>query len=105
MAEYNEKLWTKPSEKFKALGHPIRLWIAFQMLEGEHKVSDFVAPTGLDFSTISQHLAVLKRYGVVEAQKRGKEVFYSLVCPCVCDFLKCVSANKAKKESSDKKSK
>ena len=64
------------AEVFKALGHPTRLWIA-KNLEGK------VTGTGEEFSSISQHLNVLKKAHVVECDKRGKHVFYRLAYPCI----------------------
>ncbi len=86
----------KPAAKFKALGHPVRFWIAQQLLEGEHCVHEFVELTHLDFSTISQHLSALKSADILSTVKRGKEVYYRLTCPCTRTFIKCVNAKLAK---------
>jgi len=40
-------------------------------------------------STVSKHLTVLRNAGIVQDQKRGLQVFYSLRCPCVVDFFEC----------------
>ena len=82
----------KPAAKFKALGHPVRFWIAQQLLGGEHCVHEFVELTHLDFSTISQHLSSLKAAGILSTDKKGKEVYYRLTCPCTRTFIKCVNA-------------
>ena len=39
--------------------------------------------SGEEFSSISQHLNVLKKAHVVECDKRGKHVFYRLAYPCI----------------------
>ena len=44
------------------------------------------------FSTISKHLSVLKQTGIVEDDKRGKQVYYKLKVPCVMNFMHCVEA-------------
>lgn len=91
MQPFDKEKCRKPAEKFKALGHPIRLWIAQQLLEREHCVREFVELTELDFSTISQHLTALRQAGVLADEKRGRQVFYTLACPCVRKFLECVA--------------
>lgn len=91
MLPFDKDKCRKPAEKFKALGHPVRLWIAQQLLEGEHCVHEFVDQTNLDFLTISQHLTALKQAGILSDEKRGKQVFYHLDCSCVRIFLECVS--------------
>ena len=38
----------------------------------------------------SKHLGVLKEAGIVDDDKRGLQVFYSLRVPCVLDLFKCI---------------
>jgi len=45
---------------------------------------------GADTSTVSKHLSILKAAGIVEAEKRGLQVFYSLKVPCILNFFGCV---------------
>lgn len=87
MQAFDKEKSRRPAEKFKALGHPIRLWIAQQLLDGEHCVHEFVEQCDLDFSTVSQHLSALKQAGILSDDKRGKHVFYRLDCTCVRKFL------------------
>ncbi|MPM54834.1 hypothetical protein SDC9_101616 [bioreactor metagenome] len=90
MLNYDKTDCRKEADVFKALGHPTRLWIVKQLADGEHCVCEFVAAVGVDFSTISQHLAILKRAGVITDDKRGKSVYYRLTCPCILAMLNCV---------------
>lgn len=76
----------------KALAHPTRLWMAEQLAKGERCVCEFVEVADVDFSTISKHLLVLKQAGIVEDEKRGKQVFYRLKVPCVLQFMHCIDA-------------
>ena len=43
-----------------------------------------------DVSTVSKHLSVLKAAGVVADEKRGVQVYYSLLVPCVLNWYSCV---------------
>lgn len=97
MDKFDKEQWTKPAKKFKALGHPLRLWIAQQLVHEEHCVQELVELTEFDFSTVSQHLAALKEAGVLEDEKRGKQVFYKLKCRCVREFLECVAEHRKKR--------
>jgi ArsR family transcriptional regulator len=76
----------------KALAHPTRLWITEQLAQGERCVCEFVDVVEYDFSTISKHLSVLKQAGLVEDERRGKQVFYRLRVPCVLKFMHCIEA-------------
>jgi ArsR family transcriptional regulator len=40
--------------------------------------------------TVSRHLSQLKHAGIVDDEKRGAQVFYRLVTPCVMNFFQCV---------------
>jgi DNA-binding transcriptional ArsR family regulator len=84
------------AEIFKALGHPARLSMVVALGQGERCVCELQELVGLDMSTVSKHLTVLRSVGLVEADKRGKQVFYSLKLPCTLGFVACV--DKALKE-------
>ena len=74
----------------KALGHPSRLLITEALMHGELCVQEIRDLVGDDVSTVSKHLSILRAAGVLDSQKRGLKVFYSLACDCFGDFLKCV---------------
>lgn len=74
----------------KALAHPTRLLIVDRLAGGECCVCDLQALAGADISTVSKHLTVLKKAGIVEDEKRGLWVFYRLCCPCLGDFFGCI---------------
>ncbi|ADW17415.1 transcriptional regulator, ArsR family [Desulfobulbus propionicus DSM 2032] len=76
----------------KALGHPTRLWMAEQLADGEKCVCELAEFIDADFSTISKHLSVLKQAGVVDDEKRGKQVYYRLKVPCILKYMSCVEA-------------
>lgn len=89
----NERLrFEAKARVLKALAHPTRLWMTEQLAAGERCVCEFVDAIEADFSTISKHLAVLKQAGIVDDDKRGKQVFYRLKVPCVLSFMNCVEA-------------
>ena len=87
---------TARAEIFKALGHPARLAMVAALGKGERCVGELRELVGSDMSTVSKHLTVLRSAGLVETDKRGKQVFYSLKLPCTLGFLNCV--DKALKE-------
>jgi len=75
---------------FKAVGHPARVRMLRALADGERCVCDLVEVSGLGWSTVSRHLAVMKAAGVVSDEKRGKQVIYRLELPCVGRFLGCL---------------
>ncbi len=81
------------AEVFKALGHPARLLMVDALAAGEKCVCDLTRLAGIDMSTVSKHLAVLKAAGVVASRKKGTSVHYRLVLDCVPAFISCVDAH------------
>ena len=78
------------AEVLKALGHPARLAMVDELARGERCVRDLEALVGLDISTVSKHLSVLRAAGIVVGEKRGAQVFYRLAMACVTGFFGCV---------------
>jgi DNA-binding transcriptional ArsR family regulator len=78
------------SKIIKALAHPTRLFIVDALSRGELCVRELTKRVGADISTVSKHLSILKGMGILQDRKQGLRVFYSLRCPCVMGFFKCV---------------
>ncbi len=74
----------------KALAHPARLLMVEELEQGERCVCELQALVGLDMSTVSKHLTLLKNAGVVADEKQGVKVFYRLTLPCFGSFMSCV---------------
>ena len=68
-------------EGFSALADPVRLRLLSILAaspEGEVCVCDFVEPLAKSQPTVSHHLKVLSEAGLVQGDRRGKWVWYSL---------------------------
>ncbi len=65
---------------FKALADPARLVILATLARAEHEVCvcDFTLGLGLNQSTVSHHLRLLKDAGLVTSVRRGTWGYYSL---------------------------
>ncbi len=75
---------------FKALGHPSRLKMVEGLFAGERCVCELQAMVGSDISTVSKHLNILKEAGILQDERRGTSIYYSLRMKCVANFLSCV---------------
>lgn len=80
-------LYEIKAELFKALGHPARIRILELLSDGEAAVSELLVATGMESSQMSQHLAVLRRAGVVTARREGNAVYYRTGHDSVQDLL------------------
>jgi DNA-binding transcriptional ArsR family regulator len=74
----------------KAMGHPTRLYIVDLLAQKSLCVAELTDLIGADMSTVSKHLSVLKAAGIIDDDKRGAHVYYSLKTPCVMNFFGCV---------------
>ena len=71
----------RASEMMKLLGHPHRLMILCELIEGERSVSELSERIGINQSPLSQHLARMRHEGVVESRRDAQTVYYSLTGP------------------------
>ena len=62
----------------EALAHPNRLELLEHLGQGKRSVEDLTALTGMTFANTSRHLQILRRARLVETERQGKRVFYSL---------------------------
>ena len=76
---------------FKALGHPGRMAIIHALADGEVCACDLAEVAGCSPSTTSRHLTVLRSAGLIEDERRGQQIFYRLVFPCVLTFAQCIN--------------
>jgi DNA-binding transcriptional ArsR family regulator len=61
---------------FRVLGHPARVRILELLRDGERSVGALQTELGLDSGGTSQHLAALRRIGLVESRREGTSVYY-----------------------------
>lgn len=66
------------AEIFQALAHPVRLQLLDFLAEGPRCACEIEPGFSLDQSTISRHLIVLKKAGLVQARREGVRVIYKL---------------------------
>lgn len=67
------------AQRFKALGHTVRLQILELLAVEECCVCDLANILQQPVSTLSQHLKTLKTAGLIQSRQCGKFVMYSLV--------------------------
>lgn len=79
----------KDSELLKTISNPIRLKIVAGLMENDGcNVSKMVDKLGISQSNVSQHLAILRRGGVLKATRKGTMTCFSVVDKRVIDIIK-----------------
>jgi DNA-binding transcriptional ArsR family regulator len=81
----------RASEILKMLAHPQRLRI-IEVLEREQEVPvhALIEETGFPQAVVSQHLNQMRRIGLLCAERRGKEMWYSICEPRTLSILNCI---------------
>jgi ArsR family transcriptional regulator len=73
-----QAIYQSLAEVAQALGHANRLELLEHLAQRERSVEELTALSGLNFANTSRHLQILRRTRLVETQRRGKNVLYSL---------------------------
>jgi DNA-binding transcriptional ArsR family regulator len=77
MKDLKEFQWC--AERLKALADPERLRIVCCLFEGEKNVGEIAHTLQKEVVGISHHLGVLRRSGIVSAEKHGRHVYYQIL--------------------------
>ena len=78
-----DEITTLQAEVLRTLASPRRLEILHRLAEGPREVGRLAEEIGASQPNVSQHLAVLRSAGIVEAERDGREVRYRLADPDV----------------------
>ena len=68
----------KASELLKSLANRHRLLILCQLLDGERSVGELVEFLSIRDTVVSQHLALLRKDGLVAARREGQTIRYAI---------------------------
>ena len=86
-----EEEFLEKAEIFKALAHPTRLFIIHAVKDEKISVKELTELAGVDISTMSKHLDILKKNRIIRGEKEKNFIYYRLVIPCVLDFMSCAA--------------
>ncbi|WP_328996291.1 metalloregulator ArsR/SmtB family transcription factor [Kribbella sp. NBC_01245] len=81
-------LYQAKAEFFRMLGHPVRIRVLELLQDGPRPVRELLADIAIEPSSLSQQLAVLRRYGIVTSRREGSSVVYELAGGEVAELLR-----------------
>lgn len=81
----------KASALLKALANEKRLMIVCILCKGEKNVGELEQFIGLSQSALSQHLARLRRDGIVDTRREAQTIYYSIKDEAVPKLLECLT--------------
>lgn len=66
------------ADLFKVFGDSTRLRIMYALFEGEKNVQSIAETLGMEQSTVSHQLRILRGNKLARARRDGKQIYYSL---------------------------
>jgi ArsR family transcriptional regulator, virulence genes transcriptional regulator len=87
-SEIMERAADEASGLLKALSNRHRLLIICQLIDSERSVGELAEFLKLRDSAVSQHLALLRKDGLVSARRDAQTIFYSIASEPARDVLK-----------------
>ena len=85
------EMMARMAQVLKLLAHPYRLKV-IEILDGRDRVPvrRIAEWLGLPHAATSQHLNQMKRVGLLESERHGKEVWYRIADQRCINILKCI---------------
>lgn len=72
------------------LANPKRLEILYNLVDGEMTAGELARAVDTTTANMSQHLALMRQYGLVSSRKEGLNVYYSLAMPEILEACQAV---------------
>jgi len=76
-----KELYKAHAEMCKVFSNPTRLELLNLLRSKQLSVTELTEQIGLSQANISQHLSIMKAKGIVESQRKGKNIYYRLTTP------------------------
>lgn len=74
----------------RLLGHAHRLKLVELLMAGETSVNDLAEEVGIPANAASQHLNMMKAYGIVTSRRDGRTVYYQVDNPNARNVIQCI---------------
>jgi DNA-binding transcriptional ArsR family regulator len=92
ITELKTEQFEMAANMLKAIAHPMRIAILNLLEEGNKMtVSEIHEKLGLEQSTTSHHLGILKDKGILISKRDGKNTYYTLKHSSLSGRIECVS--------------
>ncbi len=91
-SDLNPEEVERAANMIKAISHPMRLAILGHL--GDEKqlnVTEIHQLLGIEQSTASHHLGILKDKGILASERKGKNTYYYLKRKNLSTLIKCIS--------------
>ncbi len=77
-AKAEAELYRLQAEFCKGMAHPTRIHMLRALKQGEKSVSDLAKEVGITQANASQHLAILRQFGLLRTRRVGSTIYSSI---------------------------
>jgi DNA-binding transcriptional ArsR family regulator len=95
-----EELYQLQAEFCKGMAHPKRIRLLRTLKGGEKTVTELTKLTGISQANLSQHLALLRQFGLLRVRREGSNNYYSISDPRIveaCELVRSCIAEKLRR--------
>ena len=85
-------------ETFKALSDPTRREIVNLLKDGKRSTGDIVSHFSSTNATISHHLSILRKAGLITDEKQGKYIYYELNTSVIDEIIGWITSLKGEEQ-------
>jgi len=89
-AQAEEEFNRLQAEFCKGMAHPKRIHILRTLKSGEKSVTELAELTGLPQANVSQHLAILRQFGLLSTRRDGANIYYAISDPRIIEACELV---------------
>jgi len=77
-ANAENELYRLQADFCKAMAHPTRIHILRSLKQEERTVNELARLVGVSQANASQHLAILRQFGLLNTRRDGSSIYYSI---------------------------
>lgn len=78
------------AECLKTIAHPHRLRMIQMLLSGEYTVGELAEACEIPSHMASEHLRLMKRCGLLQAERDGRKTYYNVAEPHLNQLMNCI---------------
>jgi len=88
-----DEMIEKAAECLKVMAHPVRLRLVNILMQGEFAVHEIAELAKTSANQTCEHLRLLKGHGLLNAERRGRAVYYRIASPQLPGLIHCIQKN------------
>ena len=83
---------TDAAECLRTLSHPHRLRMVQMLLQKEYTVGELAEACNIQSHMASEHLGKMRDRGLLDSERRGRNMYYTIAEPHLQDIMNCIEA-------------